>query len=75
MDTFGGTLARTVLEMITLIEGTLSHYVNITTVDGNISSVSLSSVGELFCQNWSDFLVSFAGAMNEVMQAAVSIGN
>ena len=69
MASFGGFIARVVAEMIILIEGTLSHYVNITTVDGNITNVSLSTAGELFCQNWSDLLVSFAGALNGLMTA------
>jgi hypothetical protein len=71
METFGGVLARAVVEMITLMEGTLSHYVNITAVDGNITSVSLSSVGVAFCENLSNLLVSFAGALDAVMSAVV----
>jgi hypothetical protein len=69
MDSFGNVLAAVVAEIITLIEGTLSHYVDITFVDGNMTNVSLSSVGESFCLNWSNLLVSFAGAMNSMMTA------
>jgi len=68
MTDFGGLLGRVIAEILTLLEGTLSHYVNIT-VDGNVSSYSLSSTGQLFCQNWSNLLVSWAGALNGVMNA------
>lgn len=69
MESFGGVLGRVVAEIIVLIEGTLSHYVDITGVDGNITSVALSEAGELFCLNWANFWVSFAGAMNAMMSA------
>jgi hypothetical protein len=72
MDSFGNVLARVVVEIIILIEGTLSHYVDITTVAGNMTNVSLSAGGELFCLNWANLLVSFAGAMNEMLSALMT---
>jgi hypothetical protein len=74
MDTLGNVLARSVVEVIMLLEGTLSHYVNMTAIDGNITSVALSNAGIAFCQNMSDLLVSFAGALNVVMNAVVVTG-
>ena len=69
MGSFGNVLAAVVAEMMTLIEGTLAHYVDITFVGGNMTNVSLTSTGQLFCLNWSNLLVSFAGAMNTMMTA------
>ena len=69
MGSFGNVLAAVVAETVTLIEGTLAHYVDITFVGGNMTNVSLSPAGELFCLNWSNLLVSFAGAMNSMMTA------
>jgi hypothetical protein len=69
MESFGNVLARVIAEIITLIEGTLSHYVDITTVGGNMTNVSLSSAGEQLCLNWSNLMISFAGAMNAMMSA------
>ena len=69
MASFGGFIARVVAEMIILIEGTLSHYVDFTTDGENITNISLSPVGDAFCLNWSNLLVSFAGALNELMTA------
>ena len=69
MESFGNILGRVIAEIVTLIEGTLAHYVNITYVGGNMTNISLSSTGELFCLNWSNLLVSFAGAMNALMTA------
>lgn len=66
---FGDVLGRVVAELVTILEGTLAHYVNITAVSGNITNVSLSTSGQLLCQNWADLLVSFAGALNGVMTA------
>lgn len=71
MDTFGNVLARVVVEIVFLLEGTLSHYVNISSVNGNITDIELSSVGVAFCQNLSDLLVSLAGALNVVMNAVM----
>lgn len=65
----GDLLGRVVAESITLLEGTLAHYVNITSLDGNITNISLSANGEAFCQNWANLLVSFAGALNAMMTA------
>jgi hypothetical protein len=67
MDSFGNVIGRVIAEIITLIEGTLSHYVDITSVGGNITNVSLSAGGELFCLNWANLMTSFAGAMNAMM--------
>ena len=69
MDSFGNVLAAVVAQIATLIEGTLAYYVDLTFVGGNMTNVSLSPVGELFCLNWSNLLVSFAGAMNSMMTA------
>ena len=69
MDSFGNVLAAVVAEIATLIEGTLAYYVDLTFVGGNITNVSLTSTGQLFCLNWSNLLVSFAGAMNSMMTA------
>ncbi len=69
MESFGYVLAYVVVEIITLIQGTLAAWVDITAVDGNITNVALSSSGEAFCLNWSNLIVSFASAMNGAMGA------
>jgi hypothetical protein len=69
MESFGNVLAYVVVEIIMLIQGTLAAWVDITAVDGNITSISLTSSGEAFCLNWSNFIVSFAGSMNNMMAA------
>ena len=69
MEPFGNLLAYVIVQIITLIEGTLGAWVDITAVDGNITNVTLSSSGEAFCLNWSNLIVSFAGAMDSMMVA------
>jgi hypothetical protein len=69
MDSFGTVLGTVIAEIIVLIEGTLSHYVVFTTDGENITNISLSPVGDAFCLNWSNLLVSFAGALNGLMTA------
>jgi hypothetical protein len=73
MESFGNVLAYVVVEIIMLIQGTLSAWVDVTAVDGNITNVSLSSSGEAFCCNWSNLIVSFAGAMDSMMTALCTV--
>jgi hypothetical protein len=69
MDSLGNLLGRLIAEVVVLVEGTLAHYVDISTDGGNITNISLSSAGQSLCQNWANLLVSFAGAMNAMMTA------
>lgn len=61
-------MARVIVESILLIEATLSQWVTITEVDGNIANAVLSPSGEAFAQNWSDLIVSFAWAMDQMLR-------
>jgi hypothetical protein len=70
---FGTVMARLIAEMTVLIEGTLSQYVNIAVVGGNITSIGLTPLGEQFCHVWSDFAVSFAWAMDQALRALWSV--
>lgn len=74
MEAFGNVLAFVIAGIITLIQGTLAGWVDITTVDGNITSIGLTPSGEAFCLNWSNLIVSFAGAMNVMMTTLWSVG-
>lgn len=69
MENFGVILGRLVVEITLILEGTFGHFVNITFEDGNITSVELTSLGDVLCENWSNLLVSFAGFMNVVLSA------
>jgi hypothetical protein len=74
MDSFGTLLAYVVVEVITLIEGTLAAWVDVTALEGNITNVALSPSGEDFCYNWSNLIVSFAGAMDAMMRGLSVVG-
>lgn len=65
---FGVVIARVIAEMTVLTEGTLSRLVNVSVVDGNVASVSLSPLGETFCEVWANFAVSFAWAMDQMLR-------
>ena len=69
MDNFGIVVARVIAEWITLVEGVLSRYVNITSMDGNITNVTLTPLGRSFAEVWSQFLVSYAWAMDQMLRA------
>jgi len=69
MEAFGSLLATIIAETLTVIEGTLAHYVNMTIVDGISPVYRCRRLDNCFCQNWSELLVSFAGAMNALMTA------
>jgi len=65
---FGVVIARVIAEMTVLIEGTLSQWVNISVVDGNIASISLSPLGQDLCTAWAKFAVSYAWAMDQMLR-------
>jgi len=69
---FGTVIARVIAEMTVLIEGTLSQWVNVTVVDGNITTIGLSPLGEQFCWAWSRFAVTFAWTMDQALRAVWS---
>ena len=70
---FGVVIARVIAEMTVLIEGTFSQWVDINVVDGNISSIALSSLGESLCESWANFAVSFAWAMDQMLRTLWSV--
>lgn len=70
---FGVVIARVIAEMTILVEGTLSQWVNIVVVDGNITSISLSPLGEELCTVWARFAVSFAWAMDQMLRTLWSV--
>ena len=70
---FGVVVARVIAEMTVLIEGTLSQWVNIAVVDGNITSIGLLPLGEQFCCAWASFAVSFAWAMDQALRTLWSV--
>ena len=74
MDSFGTVIARVIAEMTILIEGTLSQWVNITVVDGNITSIALSPLGEDLTYWWARLAVSFAWAMDQMLRTLWSVG-
>ena len=69
MEPFGNILATVIAQVVTLTEGTLAAYVDITTVSGNITNISLSPTGQAFCTNWSNLIVTFAGSMDRILHA------
>jgi hypothetical protein len=69
MGNFGVVVARVIAEWITLVEAVLSRYVNITSMDGNITNVTLTPLGSSFADMWSQFLVSYAWAMDQMLRA------
>ena len=73
MDTFGDVIARVIVDLIALTEGTLAHWVSMTNVSGNITNISLTAEGQAFCLNWSKLIVSFAGAMDDMMRAFLAM--
>lgn len=70
---FGVVIARVIAELMTVIEGTLAQWVNITVVDGNFASIALSPLGEDLCQVWARFAVSFAWAMDQFLRTVWSV--
>jgi hypothetical protein len=70
---FGVVIARVIAELTILTEATLSKWVNITTVDGNITSITLTSLGDSFADAWSRFIVSFAWAMDQMLRTIWSV--
>jgi len=69
MDNFGVVAARVVAELTVLIEATLAKWVSVTSVDGNITNITLTPLGESFADAWSQFLVSYAWAMDQMLRA------
>jgi len=70
---FGVVIARVIAELTILTEATLSKWVNITSVDGNITSITLTSLGDSFADAWSNFIVSFAWAMDQMLRTIWSV--
>ncbi len=70
---FGVVIARVIAEMTILIEGTLSQWVSITVVNGNIANIALSPLGESLCEVWANFAVSFAWAMDQMLRTLWSV--
>ena len=71
---FGVVVARVIAELTMLTEATLAKWVNITTVDGNITSITLTSLGDSFADAWSQFIVSFAWAMDQMLRTLWGVG-
>ena len=73
MENFGTVLARVIAEYVMLLEATMSHWVNITVVDGNITSIGLTPLGESLTYWWARLAVSFAWSMDQMLQALWAI--
>jgi hypothetical protein len=69
MESFGTVMARLIAESLVLLEGTFSHWVNVTVVDGNITSIALSPLGEQLTSWWASLAVSFAWSMDQMLRA------
>lgn len=70
---FGVVVARVIAELTIIIEGTLSQWVNITIVDGNVANIALSPLGEQLCQVWAKLAISFAWAMDQFLRTIWSV--
>ncbi len=70
---FGVIIARVIAEVTVLTEGILSHWVNVSVVDGNVASVSLSPLGESLCRVWANLAVSSAWAMDQMLLTLWSV--
>ena len=68
MDNFGIVVARVIAELTVLLEATLSRWVSITSVDGNVTNITLTPLGDSFADAWSQFIVSFAWAMDQMLR-------
>ena len=68
MENFGVVIARVIAELTILIEATLAKWVSITTVDGNITNITMTPLGNSFADAWSKFLVSYAWAMDQMLR-------
>ena len=68
MDNIGAVVARLIAELTILIEATLGKWVNITSVDGNMTNATLTPLGNSFADAWSQFIVSFAWAMDQMLR-------
>ena len=75
MDNFAVTVARLIVEVIVLTEATLAKWVDITSVDGNITNVTLTPLGNSFADAWSQFIVSYAWAMDQVLRTVWGVTN
>jgi hypothetical protein len=74
MENFGVVVARIIAELMVLTEATLSRWVNVTVVDGNVTGVELTSLGESFADAWSTFVVTYAWAMDQMLRTLWSVG-
>ena len=70
---FGVVIARVIAEATIVIEGTLSQWVDISVVNGNIANIALSPLGESLCEAWASFAVSFAWAMDQMLRTLWSV--
>lgn len=68
MESFGVVIARIIAQLTVLTEATLARWVNITTVDGNITSITMTPLGDAFADSWSKFIVSYAWAMDQMLR-------
>lgn len=73
MENFGVIIARVIAELTVLTEATLARWVSITTVDGNITNIALTPLGESFADQWSSFIVTYAWAMDQMLRALWSV--
>lgn len=73
MDNFGVVIARVIAELTILTEATLAKWVNVTVAGGNISSITLTPLGESFADAWSKFIVSWAWAMDQMLRTLWSV--
>jgi hypothetical protein len=62
----GELVARIILKMVALVEGTLEGWVNVANVSGNITP-SLSPSGEAFSGSMSDLVEAMMSLMANVM--------
>lgn len=68
MDSFGVVVARLIVELTVLWEATFARFVNITSVDGNMTNATLTPLGCSFADSWSNFIVSYAWAMDQMLR-------
>ena len=73
MDNFGVVIARVIAELTVLAEATMARWVIVTVVDGNITGILLTSLGDSFADAWSKFIVSWAWAMDQMLRTLWSV--
>ena len=73
MDNFGVIIARVIAELTVLAEATMARWVIVTVVDGNITGIQLTSLGDSFADAWSKFIVSWAWAMDQMLRTLWSV--